>query len=92
MRIRSLAWLTVLAGATHAETVAVHAAHMLDVGSGQMIDDAVVVVTDGRVTARGTASTVTVPAGAKRIELGGMTMLPGLIERNTDSTAWLKAY
>ena len=73
------ALLTLAAGA-HAETVAVHAAHMLDVQSGAMIDDAVVVITDGRVSARGVAAAVAVPAGARRIELGALTMLPGLID------------
>lgn len=80
LRLLAGAVLAVLAGAAHAETVAVHAAHLLDVGSGKMIDDAVVVITDGRVSARGAAATVAVPAGAKRIDLGGLTMLPGLID------------
>ena len=56
LRLLAGAVLAVLAGAAHAETVAVHAAYLLDVGSGKMIDDAVVVITDGRVSARGAAA------------------------------------
>lgn len=43
------------------------------------IDNATVVVRDGRVVAAGTASSVQVPAGAERIALAGKTVVPGLI-------------
>ena len=61
-----------------ADTVVVTAAHMLDVTSGRTVDNPVVVVTDGHVVAAGAG--VAIPAGARRIDLPGMTILPGLID------------
>ncbi|QXQ05452.1 amidohydrolase family protein [Sphingosinicellaceae bacterium] len=76
-----------LASAAHAETVVVTAAHMLDVVAGRTIDNAAVVVVDGRITAAGSAASVTVPAGARRIDLGPLTLLPGLIDMHVHLTA-----
>lgn len=77
--IRTLAIVAVvLATPVAADTVAVTAAHLLDVTSGRTIANPVVVVTDGKVVAAG-AGTV-IPAGARRIDLPGMTLLPGLID------------
>lgn len=63
-----------------AETVAVSADRLLDVARGTMIERPVVVITDGRITAVGPRDTVAVPADAKRIDLPGQTLLPGLID------------
>ncbi len=63
-----------------AETVAVSAARMVDVIDGRVIIDPIVVITNGRITAAGPASGITVPADARRIALPGMTLLPGLID------------
>ncbi len=49
---------------------------LLDVRSGRATPGAVVVIEGGRITAVGT----TVPAGARLIDLGGATILPGLID------------
>ena len=70
-----------------AETVAVTAAHMLDVLSGRTVDAPVVIITDGRITAAGPVANVAVPAGARRIDLPGMTLLPGLIDMHVHLTA-----
>lgn len=59
------------------------AARLID-GTGRApIADAVVVVTDERITAVGPASGVRVPAGAKVIDLGDATLLPGFIDAHT---------
>ena len=79
--------LSLLATAAHAETVVVTAAHMLDVVAGKTIDNAAVVVVDGRITAAGPAAGVTVPAGARRIDLGPLTLLPGLIDMHVHLTS-----
>jgi len=42
-----------------------------------------VVVKDGRITAAGPARKLKVPANARRIDLGGATLLPGLIDAHT---------
>ena len=43
------------------------------------IDNATLVVRDGKIVAAGRAASVTVPAGAERISLGGKTVMPGLV-------------
>ena len=68
----------IVAAPVHAETVAFTAARMLDVATGRYVASPVVVVTDGRIVAAGAG--VAVPAGAKRVDLGGLTLLPGLID------------
>jgi imidazolonepropionase-like amidohydrolase len=60
---------------------AVKAARMLDVRSGNIITNAVVLVEDGRITDAG--SGLAVPAGAEVVDLGDVTLLPGLIDAHT---------
>lgn len=74
------------------ETVVVTAARMLDVQSGRMVDRPVVTVVDGKVTA--VASGGAVPAGAKRIDLGDATIVPGLIDMHVhlDSDARISGF
>ena len=79
------AFAVTLATPAAADTVAVTAAHLLDVTSGRTIDNPVVVVTDGHVVAAGAG--VAVPAGARRIDLPGMTLLPGLIDVHVHLTS-----
>ena len=43
------------------------------------IDNATIVVRDGRVAAAGPAASVTIPAGAERVSLTGKHVIPGLI-------------
>src|SRR5688572_9947126 len=60
--------------------IAVRAARMLDVVSGQMLRNATVVVQGDRISAVNQAS---VPAGAQVIDLGDVTLLPGFIDAHT---------
>ena len=48
-------------------------------GSGDAIEDGVLVVRNGRIAAAGAAGAVDVPADAERIDLTGRTIMPGLI-------------
>ena len=70
----------VAAGPARGEDVALHAQRLLDVRSGRLIADAVVVVADGHIRAAGAGATGSVPAGARWIELGDRTLLPGLFD------------
>jgi imidazolonepropionase-like amidohydrolase len=54
------------------------AAHVLDVRNGQIVSPGTVVVRDGRVVSVG--AKVVVPAGARVINLPGLTLMPGLID------------
>jgi imidazolonepropionase-like amidohydrolase len=65
-------------------TVAVKAAHMVDVRNGTLVDNAVVLISGERITAAG--SKLAIPAGAQVIDLGNKTLLPGLIDSHTHIT------
>jgi len=43
------------------------------------IDNAAIVVRDGRIVAVGPAARVTIPSGAERVSLAGKTVIPGLV-------------
>src|SRR3954467_3057922 len=62
-----------------AQPVALTGATVIDGTGRPPIADAVVVITDGRITAGGPRRTVSVPRGAKRIDVAGKTIMPGLI-------------
>ena len=57
---------------------------MVDVTSGQLVAPAIVVVVDGKIRSVGPAD---LPAGARTIDLGDLTLLPGLIDAHTHLTA-----
>jgi imidazolonepropionase-like amidohydrolase len=71
-----------LLSATAAQAVTVVTAErMLDVTNGRHVEHpAIVIGDDGKVQQVGSAGSVQVPAGAKRIDLPGETLLPGLID------------
>lgn len=64
-------------------TVVLRAARLIDGTGNASINNAVVIVTDDRITAVGAAGDVSVPAGAKVIDLGDVTLLPGFIDAHT---------
>jgi imidazolonepropionase-like amidohydrolase len=63
--------------------VVLRAARLLDVVAGTMVADAVVVVDGESIVAAGKASEVVTPPGARSIDLGDRTLLPGLIDLHT---------
>jgi imidazolonepropionase-like amidohydrolase len=69
-----------------ADTVVVSADRMIDVLAGRVIEHPQITITDGRITALGTQGSP-IPSGARRVELPGMTLLPGLIDMHTHLTA-----
>ena len=64
-------------------TVVIKAARLIDGTGSSAITNAVVVVTDNNIVALGPASSVTIPANAKVIDLGDVTLLPGFIDAHT---------
>ena len=64
-----------------ARPVAIRAARLLDVRGGEIINNAVIVVEGDRVKAVG--RNVAVPPGARILDLGDVTLLPGLIDCHT---------
>src|SRR3989449_2752739 len=63
--------------------VALKAARLIDGTGAAAITNAIVIVTDNKITAVGDASSVRVPSGAKVIDLGNVTLLPGFIDAHT---------
>ena len=63
--------------------VVLKAARLIDGTGKPAVANGVVVITDNMITAVGAASQVTIPAGAKVIDLGDATLLPGFIDAHT---------
>src|SRR6202049_3702217 len=67
--------------------VAVHAGNVLDVNSGKLLPNQVIVVEGEKLVSVGPAAASKVPADAKRIDLPNATILPGLIDAHTHLTS-----
>ena len=63
--------------------VAVRAGRLFDAKSGQLLTNQVVLLAGERITEVGAESQVEIPAGARVIDLGQETVLPGLIDAHT---------
>jgi imidazolonepropionase-like amidohydrolase len=70
-----------------ARTVAVSADRALDVVTGRYIEHPVVVITDGRIAAVLSGGVTLLPPGAERVDLPGVTLLPGLIDMHVHLTS-----
>ena len=86
-RIPATLALMMLVTSVVAETVTLRAARLLDVDSGRLLSPAVVVVEDGLIAAAGDGST---PVGGTVMDLGDVTLLPGLIDMHTHLTGDLE--
>jgi imidazolonepropionase-like amidohydrolase len=61
-------------------TVVLRAARLIDGTGAPAVQNGVVVVTDDRIVAVGSEGSVAIPAGARVIDLGDATLLPGFID------------
>jgi imidazolonepropionase-like amidohydrolase len=68
-----------------ADSVVVSADRMVDVLTGRVVDHPLVTIIDGRISSVG--QNTALPAGARRVDLKGMTLLPGLIDMHTHLTS-----
>jgi imidazolonepropionase-like amidohydrolase len=73
------AWRAPASGQTPAATV-FEGVRLIDGLGGPAVDNAVLVVTNGRISAVGRAGQVTVPASASRVSLAGKTIMPALVD------------
>ncbi len=64
-------------------TVVLKAARIIDGTGAEPIRNGAIVVEGDKIAAIGPAGTITVPAGAKVIDLGNATLLPGFIDAHT---------
>ncbi len=85
LRAVLIAVLALGTAARAADVVVVTAAQMLDVAAGRLVPDPQITITDGRITAVGTRG-APAPEGARRVDLAGMTVLPGLIDMHVHLT------
>jgi imidazolonepropionase-like amidohydrolase len=65
------------------QVTVVRAARLLDVAKGEIVAPAVVVIADGKIKSVGAAGA---PENARVIDLGDLTLLPGLIDAHTHLT------
>ena len=64
-------------------TVVLRAARIIDGTGAAPITNGVVVVTEDKIVAVGAQGSVAIPAGARMIDLGDATLLPGFIDAHT---------
>jgi imidazolonepropionase-like amidohydrolase len=89
MRIKQIAGILFswgIVAIAQADTVVVTADRMVDVLAGRVVDHPQITIVDGRITAVA-AQNSAAPATARRVDLAGMTLLPGLIDMHTHITA-----
>jgi imidazolonepropionase-like amidohydrolase len=67
-------------------SVVIHAGHVLDVKTGKLLSDQMLIIEDGKVVSVGASAEAKPPANALRIELPNATVLPGLIDAHTHLT------
>jgi len=82
-----VAGVVALSGAARAETIYLTAAHLVDTAGGKVIDSPAVIIKDDRIVSVGTAASLPAPADARRIDLAGETIVPGLIDMHTHITS-----
>jgi imidazolonepropionase-like amidohydrolase len=81
-------------------TLAIVGGMLIDGHEGPPLHHSVVLIDGNRIVAVGTRDSLTVPAGTKVIDAGGMTVMPGLIDAHvhhdilghTDYARWSKLY
>jgi imidazolonepropionase-like amidohydrolase len=85
---RSSIFLLLLLAARNldAQTIVVTADRMVDVAGGRMVARPQITIVNGRITAVGQQGAA-IPAGARRIDLSGTTLLPGLIDMHVHLTS-----
>jgi imidazolonepropionase-like amidohydrolase len=82
----ALVLLLAAVAAARADTVVVTADAMLDVLAGRTVERPQITITDGRIVAVASQG-ASLPAGARRIDLPGLTLLPGLIDVHVHLTS-----
>lgn len=66
-----------------APVAAIRAGHMLDIQTGRMLANQVILVSGERIAETGAEGAVKIPPGARVIDLSRATVLPGLIDAHT---------
>lgn len=89
MNSLAIALLVLLVGppaGEESDTLALVHARVIDMAGRETIEDGTIVVMDDRIGAVGPHTSVTVPAGARVVDLGGKTVIPGLWDMHVHLT------
>lgn len=70
-----------------AEVLYVTANRMVDVASGQVVEKPAIVIDGDKIVTVGKQGSLPVPTGARQVDLGGKTLLPGLIDMHVHITS-----
>ena len=73
--------------ATKTQTIALKAAHLVDVQAGRILNDQTVLIVGDRIEQVGPSNEMELPSEAHVIDLGNATLLPGLIDCHVHLTA-----
>jgi len=73
-------------GAPAASRTLVRVGHLLDVKTGKLADNQTIVVVGDRIDSIGPTASITARPGDKVVDLGGLTVMPGLIDVHTHLT------
>lgn len=84
--VLGLAILALASAPAWAETRYVHAGRLVDTIAGEMLEDRLIRIDDGRITSVEPYSTP--PAGAEVVDWSAFTVLPGLIDAHTHLADW----
>jgi len=71
-----------------AQVTALTGATVIDGNGGGPIPDAVIVIANRKITAVGSRSSVSIPAGAQRMDASGKYIIPGLMDANVHLIPW----
>ena len=87
--LRSIALACLLLVVSHpavGQTTYIKAGRMIDVADGRVLNDRVIVVEGDRIERVGSGSAIDIPSGARVIDLGDRTVLPGLFDMHIHLT------
>ena len=88
IHLAAVAALTyVLSNDAAAQSLVIKGANILDVVTGDLIEDHLIVVKDGRIERVGPARLTDLPKGLEVVDLQGHTVLPGLIDMHVHLTS-----
>jgi imidazolonepropionase-like amidohydrolase len=73
----------IVATAANAQTTALRGARVIDGTGAAPVDNATIIIRDGRIVAIGPSASTAVPSGAEVVDYSGKTIIPGLISAHS---------